>query len=307
MARGEDRDPDLSELYLRDIHRAGPIEDGAPPPRTAFADRNGRNGTTPAAERDVPPPAAGERRRRLIEQHLGLVVVIAGDYRRLGAPLGLARADLIQEENLGLLEAADRFDAGRSGPFCRYAAGRIRQRICRALSQQSRTIRIPLRRLALRRHAAQVAADADQRCGNRACDGGRRPDHTVDDDARELGVSPEELRVTLRLVPEVEPLEGPAAADECSPLQSLPNPRSPDPCEQAADSEQRERLPAALSRLPERLRRIVEGRYGLRGDEDAGLAEIGNELHLSAERVRQLQKKALGLLRADPGLREPSH
>ncbi len=237
----------------------------------------------------------------MVVRNLGLVVAIAKSYRNLGLPLN----DLIQEGNLGLLAAARRFEPKPDLKFSAYASRRIRQTICRALSQQSRTIRIPLRRLERRRHAATVEADEEQRCGNECCTGNRRGSHTTEHDAQELGVSVEELRSTILLAPDVESLDAPASTDGRSPLLSLADPRSADPCETAAASEEQRRLRAALSGLPDRLRYIPGKRFGLGGCETFSLAEIGRELHLSAERVRQLQQQALELLRHDSEFRAP--
>ena len=299
-------DLDLLGLYLRDTHEDGRNGSGAPQREGAIGHTaNGRSAAEDPDRRTRHDPV--DLRRRMIEKNLGLVISIACSYQRLGEQLGLALADLIQEGNLGLMAAARRFTPAKNGQFSRYAAGRIRQAICRALSHQSRVIHIPFRRLELRRHAAQVEANVDQRCGNGTCNGGRRGSHTEADDARELGVSVEELRATIRLVPDVASLDAPAPGDGRPRRLSLPDSRSPDPCEEAARSEQHRHVCEALSRLPDRLRRVLENRYGLTDGKEAGLAEIGQKFHLSAERVRQLQKKALKLLREDPALREAAH
>ncbi len=228
----------------------------------------------------------------LIEGNLGLVVSIARRYQGMGLPL----ADLIQEGNLGLITAAARFDPARTPRFPRYAAGWIRETICRALSQKSRTIRIPLDQLALRRRAASVETDLEQRYRNEECRTGRHRPHTTEDDAREIGVDPEALRATIRLVPDVESLDAPRT-EGGPPLRNLlADAGSPDPCDAATRTEERTRIREAVSQLPARLRHVVERRYGFGSSGEASLTEIGRELQVSAERVRQLQGKAMVML-----------
>lgn len=228
----------------------------------------------------------------LIEGNLGLVVSIARHYQGMG----LAFADLIQEGNLGLITAAARFDPARTERFPRYAAGWIRETICRALSQKSRTIRIPLDQLALRRRAASVEAELEQRYRNEECRTGRHRRHTMEDDAHEIGVDPEALRATIRLVPDVESLDAPRTVNGPPLRNLLADEGSPDPSEAAARTEERKRIKEAVSHLPARLRHVVERRYGLGGADKASLTEVGRELQVSAERVRQLQGKAMVLL-----------
>ena len=220
----------------------------------------------------------------MVERNLDLVVTIAKRYRHLGLPLG----DLIQEGNLGLLYAARRFEPKPGRSFSAYAVGWIRQTICRALSQQSRTIRVPLRRLELRRHAWEVQADEEQRCGNECCTGNKRPPHTNEHDARELGISVEELRSTILRAPEVESLDTPTAPNDRHHVLSLPDPGAPDPCKIAAGAERR--------------RHLLEMRFGVGDGGESSLAEIGRDLHVSTERARQLQQQALERLRRDPAL-----
>ena len=298
-ARGQ---PDLDSiaLYLRDAHRHPGFRGSEP--------RRCRRVTRPDGANDPEGARAGPRficevgRQRMVERNLGLVFTIAKSYRNLGLPLG----DLVQEGNLGLLHAARRFEPKPGRSFSDYATGWIRQTICRALSQQSRTIRIPLRRLELRRHACEVEADEEQRCGNEGCTGDRRPTHTTEHDARELGVSVAQLRSTILLTSDIESLETPTGTSGLPRVLSLPDPGSPDPCETAAGAEETRRLRVALSHLPDRLRHLLEMRFGLVDGEESSLAEIGRDLHVSTERARQLQKQALDRLRHDPELPEPS-
>lgn len=285
-------DLEVVQLYLREAGRKRPLTEreerrccrflryaawrnsGSTRPERTFSDRCARGACL------------------LIEGNLRLVVAIARRYQGMGLPL----ADLIQEGNLGLITATARFDPARTPRFPRYAAGWIRETICRALSQKSRTIRIPLDQLALRRRAASVEADLEQRYRNEECRTGRHRTHTTEDDAHEIGVDPETLRTTIRLVPDVESLDSPRTADGPPLRNLLADAGSPDPCEAAARAEERNRIREAVSNLPARLRHVVERRYGFDDSGEASLTEIGRELQVSAERVRQLQSKAMVML-----------
>lgn len=234
------------------------------------------------------------RREQLVKAHLGLVHSIARRYKHLGLPL----EDVIQEGYLGLLAAARRFEGKPKTTFSAYAAGWIRQTICRALSQQPRTIRIPLRRLEHRRHVEAVTADVEQRCGNAICDGERMPPQP-ELVAYQLGLNLEELQEALLFTPKQESLDALPDWEHLS-ISLLPGSLVPaDPCEAVVAREQRECLVSAMARLPKRLRFILRRRFGLIGGPEAGLAELGRELGISAERVRQLQKQALDQLRRD--------
>ncbi len=285
-------DLETVQLYLRDAGRKQPLT-GSEERRCCRFLRYARWRNSGSKR---PQRAFGDRCARgaclLIEGNLGLVVSIARRYQGMGLPL----ADLIQEGNLGLITATARFDPARTRRFPRYAAGWIRETICRALSQKSRTIRIPLDQLALRRRAAIVEADVEQRYRNEECRTGRHRPHTTEDDAHEIGVDPETLRTTIRLVPDVKSLDSPRTVGGPPLVTLLADATSPDPCETAARTEERTRVKKAVSHLPARLRHVVERRYGLGGSREASLTEIGRELQVSAERVRQLQSKAMAML-----------
>lgn len=230
----------------------------------------------------------------MVTAHLDLVHSIARRYEHLGLPL----EDVIQEGHLGLLAAARRFEGKPETTFPAYAAGWIRQTICRALSRQPRTIRIPFRRLEHRRHVEAVTADVEQRCGNATCDGERMPPQP-ELVAYQLGLNLEELREALLFTPKQESLDALPGWEHLA-ISLLPGSLVPaDPCEAVVARERRECLISAMARLPERLRSILCRRFGLVGKPEASLTELGRELGISAERVRQLQNQALGLLRRD--------
>ena len=242
-------------------------------------------------------------RNEMVEGNLALVVRIAKHYERCGFPLD----DLIQEGNLGLLAAVRQFDPERGVPFSTYATGWIRQAICRWISIKSRTIRIPLEVLGLRRRAASVLSDLEQEAHNQSCRSGHYQAPTVEDCARELGVSTERVRITIRRVPDVDSLDAPAGPRGRPLLSSVADSLQPDPLDCASAAEHRSFLNTAISELPQRLRHVMERHYGLPGDGPASFTAIGRELHLSRERVRQLHNQGLALLRHDPRMGIPAH
>lgn len=287
-------DLDSVGLYLQGIRRSGGPAEGHELPCCAV-------GRVPAAGRVFrcaalrSPDAAP---CGLVLGHLRLVVSLARRYERFHLPLG----DLIQEGNVGLLQAVRNYDPKRHGRFASHAANCIKKGICRALSE-ARTIHIPEEKLARRRQLARVAGELEQRAGNEAGDARPRPKHRLEDDAREIGVDPEELREVLLLVPEVDSLDAPNGPDGKVLADRLPDSRCADPREAAEDSERRRRLRAALAGLPARYRRLVERRYGLDGGGEARLADLAEEFEVSVPRVHQLLAKAVKHLRADPRFR----
>lgn len=295
VSAGESAGGDLDSvgLYLQGIRRSG-----------------GRNGG-PAKGRELPccavgrAPGAGRVFRcaalrspdaapcGLVLGHLRLVVSLARRYERFHLPLG----DLIQEGNVGLLHAVRNYDPKRHGRFASHAANCIKREICRALSQ-ARTIHIPQEKLDRRRQLARVAGDLEQRAGNEAGGARPRPKHRLEDDAREIGVEPEELREVLLLVPEVASLDAPGGPDGEVLADRVADTRRADPSEEAEDSERRRCLREAVAGLPPRYRRLVERRYGLDGGGEARLADLAEEFEVSIPRVHQLLAKAVKQLRA---------
>lgn len=261
-----------------------------------------------AMEAADPPPAEAVRvfelhRERLLLGHLGLVVRVAERYARRYSCFGLPLDDLIQEGNLGLMEALDAFDPEQGARFATYAVGSVRSHICRALSVKARTIKIPLARLALRRLAAGVAAELEQRYRDETCCDGRRHRHVLEDDAAMIGIPVELLRAVVRQVPEIESLDEPAAVGAPPREAFIADDRSRSPRDAAETKEAVAFLREALLHLPERHRTVLSRRFGLDGADPMGLAEIGESLGVSPQRVHQLVGRSLELLRADPHLR----
>lgn len=302
-AEAGDGDHSALAIYLREVRRR----------RRISADRARRCCRTMHDADDAKIPGArwADRaeevfrasRNEMVEGNLALVIRIAKQYERFGFPF----EDLIQEGNLGLLAAVRQFDVERGVPFAAYATGWIRQAICRAISIKSRTIRIPLEVLGLRRRAAGVLDDLEQEAHNQCCRSGHYEAPTVEDCAHALGVSTDRLHTTIRRVPDVDSLDAPAGPEGEPLLSSVADLEQPNPLECASAAEQRSLLHAAISELPHRLRYVMQRHYGLLGGGPASFTAIGRELHISRERVRQLHNQGLALLRHDSRMDRPAH
>ena len=234
--------------------------------------------------------AAGDEsaRRRLVESNLRLVVSIARRYRGLGLDL----LDLIQEGNLGLLAAVERYDWRRDVKFASYASWWIRRGITRALSTKSRLIRLPVR-LAER---ATATNRAEERLSHEL---GRRP--TPDEIAAEVGIDASEVEA-LRASRRVASLSTPLGDGEDATLGDVVGfDAELDPGAQLAASDAEARVVDALSGLSERSRRVLELRYGIDGEPQT-LDEVAIELGVSRQRVRTIEADAMRRLSADPGL-----
>jgi RNA polymerase primary sigma factor len=219
--------------------------------------------------------AAGDQtaRRRLVECNLPLVVAIARRYRGMGLDL----LDLIQEGNVGLIAAAERYDWTREASFATYASRLIRREICRALSARSRLIRLPLRTAESATRVKRTERELVQRLGRRPADA---------ELARAAGVD-ERIVADLRRadLPTVS-LSEPGGGDELDAAYSAAQP------DEAVDCSD------ALAAIGERARRILELRYGLDGRQPRTLDEVAGELGISRQRVRTLEARTLLELRS---------
>jgi RNA polymerase primary sigma factor len=231
-----------------------------------------------------------EAKRRLIESNLRLVMAITRNYTRANVPL----LDLIQEGNLGLIRAVEKFDYRLGYKLSTYATWWIRQAITRALADQGRTIRLPVhvadqvrRLLRARRQLAQKL--------------NREP--TLAELARESQQSEERVRELLELVENPVSLETPVGDGESLYGDLIEDVHSLAPHEQTAEHARGRELAGALEQLNPRMRRVVSLRFGLDGSAPQTLEEVGSELGITRERVRQLETRALRELRlAAPGL-----
>jgi RNA polymerase primary sigma factor len=220
-----------------------------------------------------------DAKRELVESNLRLVMWIARSYRSTRVPL----IDLIQEGNLGLLRAVDRFDYRRGFRLSTYAVWWIRQAIARALVEQGRTIRLPL----------HVAADA--RAVRRAQFGlaeslGRNP--TPAEIALETGLHPRRVERLIEIIDEPLSLDAPFG-DDAGHLGDVLEGEHDGSLTLAVDDERREALLQALEFLTPQMRLVLTLRFGLHGREPATLAQIGASLGVSRERARQVEQKAL--------------
>ena len=259
--------PDATQLYLQEIGYA---------PLLSAEEEKHYGKLAQAGD------AAG--RKRMIESNLRLVVKISRRYLNRG----LSLLDLVEEGNLGLIHAVEKFDPERGFRFSTYATWWIRQSIERAIMNQTRTIRLPVHVVKEMNYYLRAARELSQKLDH---------EPSPDDIAALIEKPVEDVNRMLKLSERVDSIDAVREMGDRSRLEMVADENSPDPAAQVQRSDLFEKLDGLLDELSDKHQEVLSRRFGLRGFPRSTLEEVGAEIGLTRERVRQIQVEGLARLR----------